>query len=518
VSRGDDAPAPDPARAAGRGGLGIAGAKLYFILTGLVQQVALKHIVGLGAYGDLGDVQSLASVAYNPVVAGSIQGVSRAVSSSPAAEQAAAHRRAVLVHWAAVAPVGAVLFFAAPALARSKLVPHLAVPLQLAAGVLVAYGMYAPLVGALNGRRRFGWQAALDVVAATIRTAGLLAGAWLFVSAGLGVEGALGGFVVAATLMIAAALAAAGLGERGPGGPPAGRYLAFVAPVVGGQLLINLLMQADLQLLGRFAGEAALAGALAPDAAGPIKGAYRAAQLFCFLPYQLLLSVAFVLFPLLATAQRDADRAAIARYVREGVRVALVVAGCIVSVTAALPAPLLRLVFGADAAALGADAMGVMAIGLGAFALFGVLTTVLNSLGRERLSAALTAGALALVVALSFALVRDQPLGAALLTRAAAATSVGLVTATLLAALFVRRAAGAAIAPAALARVAAGIAAAILVGRAVAPALAPYGAPVAALGGAQLVLLVYLGCLVATGELTRADLALARRVLGPRAS
>ena len=45
-------------------------------------------------------------------------------------------------------------------------------------------------------------------------------------------------------------------------------------------------------------------------AADALAGAYGVAQLFCFLPYQLLLSVTFVLFPLLASAKRETDEAA----------------------------------------------------------------------------------------------------------------------------------------------------------------------------------------------------------------
>ncbi len=43
------------------------------------------------------------------------------------------------------------------------------------------YGLYTPLVGALNGQRRFLNQAVLDVIAATLRTVGLIVGSWWFV-------------------------------------------------------------------------------------------------------------------------------------------------------------------------------------------------------------------------------------------------------------------------------------------------------------------------------------------------
>ncbi len=46
----------------------MAGAKVYFILVGLVQQVALKAVLGLQGYGDLSTVLAAASSTYNPIV------------------------------------------------------------------------------------------------------------------------------------------------------------------------------------------------------------------------------------------------------------------------------------------------------------------------------------------------------------------------------------------------------------------------------------------------------------------
>ncbi|MEM1030792.1 MAG: lipid II flippase MurJ, partial [Myxococcota bacterium] len=281
-------------------------------------------------------------------------------------------------------------------------------------------------------------------------------------------------------------------------------HLRFLAPLFGGQLALNLLFQSDLQLLGRFAADAALREGSAATAADTLAGAYRNAQLFCFLPYQLLLSVTFVLFPLLATAHRDRDRAAVARYVQTGVRLALILAGAMVSVTAGLSRPLLVLVFGADSADLGAPAMPIMAVGLGAFALFGILVTVLTSLGRERMSAALTVAALGLVAGLCAGLLRGQAFGPDLLLRTALATGIGLVLATLGAALAVRRVAGAVAPPATLVRVVLAVTLAASLGHAL-PAAGRLVTPVYAI----VVAAVYATLLTLTRELGRDD---ARRV------
>ena len=108
-------PSHDVARTAGRGGLAVAFAKIYFIVTGLAQQIALPKLVGLDGYGALGTALSFASICYNPITSMSIQGVSRAVAQSPGHEPAAI-RRTLIVHVVVAAIFGA--FFSVSCLVR----------------------------------------------------------------------------------------------------------------------------------------------------------------------------------------------------------------------------------------------------------------------------------------------------------------------------------------------------------------------------------------------------------------
>jgi stage V sporulation protein B len=503
--------APDVARTAGRGGLAVAFAKIYFIVTGLVQQIALPRIIGLDGYGALGTALSITSVTYNPVIGTSIQGVSRAVARAPG-DEAAALRRTLVIHVALSTALAAAFFVLAPKLAVVIGAPHVEGALRILSAVIFVYGMYTPLVGALNGSRRFVHQAALDVTAATLRTVGIVAGAYVLSKAGneslAGVEGAAWGFVAGAIVVFVAALVLVGVGRSGPGGPSVLRHLAFIAPLFVGQVLLNFLLQADLTLLRAFAAEAATKTGLSPMAADPYVGAYRATQLFAFLPYQLLIAVTFVLFPMLARAGASPDRTNVKEYVATGLRLSLIIAGVMVSVTAGLSEPLLKLVFGPEAALHGARALSLLAVGFGAFAIFGILTTILNSLGGELSSTLVTFAAAALVVLSCFVWVRGTPLSDELLLRTAAATSAGIGVATLAASFLVRRAAGGLVPIRVVARVLAATLAAALLGRFLssAPTLL---VPVLAL----VVALTYAGVLVLLRELGASDLALVKRVV-----
>jgi len=504
------AAATDVARTAGRGGLAVAFAKVYFIVQGLVQQIALPRVLGLDGYGAWSTVNSIASITYNPVISMSIQGVSRSIAAADPAEQPAALRSALKIHaWFALI-FGVGFFLLSPGITRWAGAPHVTLGLKILSACMVLYALYAPLIGALNGQKRFLWQAGFDVLAATTRTVGLVGGAWYLAGRGLGVEGAASGFVLGLFFVFALSLGVVGVGRAGRG-VSTGAYLGFVVPVLLGHVLLNLLLQADLTMLRRFAADAALAAGLPITAADPLVGAYRATQLFSFLPYQLLISVNFILFPMLASAVRDRDTAAVARFVRTGMRIALVIAGAMVSVTAGLPHALIRLVFGQEAAELGARSLGLLAIGFGTFALFGVMTTVLNSLKRELAGMAVTGFAAAAVVALCFLRVRGTEFGEELLFRTATATSIGLGLAALGAAFLVHRAAGAVAAPITVLRVVAATAAAITVGRQL-----PVSGPVSTIGGALGVGVVYLVALVAARELTGRDLELVRGIIAKR--
>jgi stage V sporulation protein B len=501
----------DVTRTAGRGGLAVAFAKVYFIFVGLVQQIALPRLLGLDGYGALASALSIAGITYNPVTTTSIQSVSRAVAQSTPETQAGTIRRVFTVHAVFAVLLAGGFFSLAPTIAEMMGARHVVGSLRILSGVMLMYGLYTPLIGVLNGQRKFVSQAALDVIAGTLRTVGLITGAFVFAPYHLAVEGATGGFVVGACLILTAALFLVGIGKRGKSSISVRAHLIFALPVLLGQVLFNLLLQADLTLLRRFASQAALAHGLPAAAADPLVGAYRATQFFSFLPYQLLIAVTFILFPMLASAARDGDRAAVARYVRTGVRLALVLAGMMVSVTAGLSDQLLYLVFGAEAASLGGASLQLLAIGFGGFAIFGVLTTVLNSLKHERESVIVTGVAVTLVITLCYLRVRGAPFGAHLLLYTAQATAAGLFVATLSAAFFVYRAAGAVAPPLTLVRVLLGVGVAATLGR-----LLPHAGKIVTPVYAVLVALAYLLILLVTRELAAADLVTWRAVAAKR--
>jgi stage V sporulation protein B len=514
------------ARTAGRGGLAVLTAKVFFIATGFVQQPLLQRAIGLADYGLLSRVLAVSNVFNNVVVSSSTQGVSRTVAAAGAAERYA-FRGALRVHFLIAAAAGILLAATAPLASHFEHAPQMLAPLLVMTGVLFIYGVYAPLVGYLNGKGLFGRQAALDIAAATFRTFFVIGLGWLFAkrfdlfatTLGTlpGVLGATIGAVSAAVGVFLIALRWTGTGTRFDGNvdrskvPTFRTYLPLLLPVMVGQLFTNGLMQADILLLGRYLSISASDAGTSAQAANEWIAVYRASQLFAFLPYQMLFSVTQVLFPMLARAKAE-DPSRIPELVARGCRIGAIVCGLLVVIVVALPTTLLHFAYGADVAMRGATTLRVLALGQAAFAILGLATTVLVSLGRERTALTLTAVALGLLVTLCAVLVPRAAFGMPQLETTAAAATLALTCALVVGVRTVRKAAGAFVPWKTAVRVGACVLAAFALG-CVTPALSKWLTPFVAAGvGISYVLL-----LIVTGELGKSDLALVLSIAGRKA-
>lgn len=531
----ENAGANEEQKQAGRGGLAVLVAKVFFILTGLVQQALLPRAIGRADYGALARVFAVSNVFNNVVIASSTQGVSRTVAAAGAHEREAL-RATLRAHIIIALAATALLLGAAPLVARLQGAPEVLAPLVAMAGVLAVYGIYAPLVGYINGRRMFTRQSALDMAAATLRTGGMLGVGWFMVhksaaiatAAGTlpGMLGATLGAVVAAALVLLLALRWTGTGKsfaspRPAGVPTMGVYLRLIVPVMIAQLFVNGLMQSDIFMLGRYLslGSLQIASPLTPGgrvaeaatAANEWLAVYRACQLFAFLPYQLLFSVTQVLFPMLARAKQEEGDARVAELVSRGSRIGAIVCGLMVTVIVAMPESLIRLAYDAEIAAAGGPALRILVLGQAAFAMLGLATTILVSLGRERAAMSLTAIALALLIGGCMTLVPGAAFGHAQVMAAATAAASALGVSLVLGVLTARRAAGAFVPWKTALRVGMCIAGATVLGL-----YLPRFGKLMTLVIAPALAAAYVVTLVATGEIGKDDLAMVLAIVRPK--
>lgn len=416
------------ARNAGRGLLSIVGAKVWFIVTGYAVQLVLPRLLGSPEkFGFYATAMTDVSILNNVLIAATVQTVSKKVSEDES-RAGLALRQGLLLQAAWGGAIGLALFVLAPVIATYvKLNPAQASLYRTAAAVVLAYALYAAIVGWLNGRHRFATQAKLDMTFSTLRSALILGGAGL----GFGALGAFTGFATAAVVILLIALAVARTGEPGQHSPWR-TWIVFMAPLWLYQACLNGILQLDVSILSRTAIAASLAAGTAAEEASRVgdrlAGFYRAAQTFAFVPYQLILSVTFVVFPLVAKATSGGDSEAARATIRRAMRFSLLVLLAFAAPMAGAAEGVIRVAYTAEYLPA-AQALRVLVLGLVPFALFVIAATAVSGAGRPLISALIAAVSLAVLVVAVRGLIELSGPGEAALVAAATGTSIAALVA-----------------------------------------------------------------------------------------
>lgn len=493
---------------AGRGVLYISIAKIYFMFAGAAIEFALPSILGRFGFGAYGFINQWASNVNNVVVTGTIQAVSRYTAADP--ERADDVKAAGLrMHLMLGLPLAILLALSAPLWAYLAHDPGKTGLLSLAPAVVGCYAFYTVFVGSANGTRQFHKQAALDMTSATLRAGGIIGAALL----GLGVFGVIAAWVAVSGAMLVIAAIVVGL----PRGNLRAGQVAPMARFLGGLalylIILNFLMSADQFLLKRLSAEWFHAhpewlathggGADAATQADGQVGFYRAVQTFARLPYQLMLAVTFVIFPLVSRSTFEGDAEKTRGYVRTTMRYSLIAAGAMGVALAANSTGILSVPYPREYAVEGGLALLILALGNVAFALFSIGGTILNGAGRTGDTIVVAAATLVLlVVGLWIGIPRCHP-GAEMLTVCAATSAAAMVLAAAGTGWQLLRRFGAFVPLLTIARVVLAGAAAIAVGQ----KLETHG-KIMALAELVLAALIYAAVLVGTRELGRADLGM----------
>jgi stage V sporulation protein B len=507
----------DGARRAGRGILSMSGSKLYFVIAGYAVQLLMPRLLGSPeAFGFFATGMSLVSILNNVLIVATIQVVSKRISED-ATRAPQTLRQALIVQLVIGLGFASLLLAGAEPLARRVMLDPLLTPLfRWSALVVFSYALYAALIGALNGSQNFLGQAKFDVTYTTLRSAGMLGAAAL----GFGAVGAFGGFALAAVLVLVAAVAVVGLGKPGAAfsgtavEKPWKKWVALMAPLWLYQLCLNIVLQIDTSLLKRTVAELTIATGTSPTAAAELAsryvGFYRAAQTFAFVPYQLILSVAFVIFPMVSEATSLGREDHARSYIQGALRFSLLVLLAIAAPIAGASESVLRLVYPSSYLA-GGSALAMLSIGMVCFALFVIGATIMSGAGRPGISASIASVAVVIVLIGNVTLVRMAGVGEDTLLAAASGTTLGTVLALIAIGVAVFMRFGAFIPPLTAARslISAGC------GFGVARVLAGHSklaALVALMAGG----LCYVIVLVATRELGRTELQAIERVIRGR--
>ncbi len=489
----------DVAVVAGRGALFIGFAKLYFMLSGFVQQWGLPKLIDSASFGAFSVVNNVISIVNNTMVQATVQAVSKFTAEDDA-RAGAVQRASLRMQVVLGAAITLVMLLGAPLIAGFVKAPGYTSYFRIAALIPFLYGIYAVFVGSANGLRRFHVQASFDVGFATMKTILLLGCAVLW-----HVAGAFAGFVSAAVVILVVSSQVMKLSATGEAFPP-GKLARYMGAVSVYALLLNVALNYDSPLLHHFAGTAADA-----TVAARLVGHYQALRTLALLPYQALLVVTFVIFPLVSRATFEADRDATRSYVTQTLRYALILAGVMGIALAARPAALLAIIYKPEYGE-GYLALPVLVAGECCLALLAVACAILNASGHTRASVSIMVTTVVVGSVAAALLVPHAPLGSEMLMAAATATALGMVTGCVVAIVYLRARLGGAVPAATVARVAAALAAGALAAR-----LVPGHGKLVGLAATILSAVAYVAVLLVTREFGPEDRAKFARVLRRKA-
>jgi PST family polysaccharide transporter len=484
---------------AGRGAIFIGFAKIFFMIAGSLQRLLLTWAwKGQAAlFGDFAVVNNFISIVNNTVVQATVQAVAKFTAEDDA-RAGAVQRTALRMQVVLGVVLFLALFAGAPFIASLEKQPGFTRYFRIAAFIPLIYCVYAVFVGTANGLRRFRVQASFDVGFSTAKTILLLGGAVLWQ-----VSGAFAGFVAAAVFILVVAFRTIGLpGAREPFSMR--RLVGFMSGVSIYAVLINVALNYDLLLLRHFATSRAGVDAIT---AATIAGNYEALRTFALLPYQALLVVTFVIFPLVSRATFAADREATRAYVTQTMRYALILAAVMGVVLGARPEALFGVIY-SPAYRAGAPALPILAGGQCCLALLAVACAILNAAGKTRATVSLMVLTLAVgATSLAVFVPRAVP-GTPMLVTAATATATGMAVGLVGAIVILRAQLGGAFPLPTVLRVAAAMLAAIVAAR-----LVPGHGKIVGLLVMALAAIAYVVVLVATREFGPEDRAKFAKVL-----
>ena len=415
-SQGESSPQPDndTAKTAGRGFLIITAAKVWFLITSAVIQLGLPILISPEQFGIFKIVTEWVGWINMVMITGTLHAVSKLISEQPERARVVVNM-AVKMQCMLAVPIAGLYALGSPLIAHHwyDAAETLAPLMQLSALIILFYGFYAIFVGYFNGLKQFARQASLDFTFSTVKLIGIIG----LVLLGFGVWGAVVGFVAAAGIIffVAAVWVTIRMRRRTDQTEPEdkqeaktafGRLLSYLVLIMLYTFALNGLMRVDLLILPGVASNipehlAGMTPSLFELMSNTFAGVYGASLNIARIPYQGVIAVTFVIFPLISEATFQEDRERTREYIRSTLRYCIIMIG----VAAML------LAFNADGIVGGlyapvyghaAGALAMLSVAIIFFALLYVTSTMIIGSGHPKVAFGIMAISLAISGVLNF--------------------------------------------------------------------------------------------------------------------
>ncbi|KAF0244865.1 MAG: membrane protein involved in the export of O-antigen and teichoic acid [bacterium] len=376
-----------------QGTIYITAAKLYFIVSSYAIYFALPRLISSELFGIYGFVISIVSIINVVLVTGTQQTVSKFVSED-FRKADSIKKQALKLQTIIASTITLVYFFSAPLIANIFNDPALIRPLQISALIPMFYSLYAVYVGYLNGQRKFLPQAILDCTYSTLKAAGIIILALITSS----VNGAIFGFGVAVIIAFLLAPFVSGQSTNQEKGKiSVTTFLKFQSELLGAILVSNLLQRADLILIKKY---------ISTDSviANQMAGYYTALMTIAGVTYQAIVSVAFIIFPIISKASFEQQKDEVKSYIRQITKYTFMLMALSATVFSSNARVVLEVLYNKEYT-IGAEALTIAAYGLMFFGLIYILTTIISSSGKPRISLIVAVITLAFSISINILLI-----------------------------------------------------------------------------------------------------------------
>jgi len=284
----------------------------------------------------------------------------------------------------------------------------------LALTISLFYSVYAVLIGSFNGRKEFKKQAVFDMIYSTLKVGSIAVA--LF--AGFKLKGLFAGWIFATVIIVVLSFLKSENKIKNP--QVQIKYtelIKYSLPIMISQAFFYVLLNIDTWMLGFLSeSEDVLVNG----------GNYLTVTTISRIPYQIVISVTFIIFPFLSELSKLKEKKSINDYITNTFRYALLTASPFVILISVYPEIFLKVIYGKSFIENG-KFLSILVVGILFLSLFMINNTIITALGNPRINVFIMIFIIPLSVFLNYRFITLKGMGGLVIS-----TSISFFTAWLM--------------------------------------------------------------------------------------
>ncbi|MFH1860990.1 MAG: flippase, partial [bacterium] len=412
----------DPRHALIKGTIYLTIGQIVFVISSYTLHIGLARYLGPEGYGVFGVILYLTIMARSLVNRGIPQSVSKYIAENE--EHAIAIKnKGLFIQIVFSIFITIIYFCCAPILGQVLHDPSLVPYIQLSAFNIPFFGMYMIYIYTLNGKRWFGYQAMVGIIHDTLLPLIIIAA----ILCGFSLNGAIMGLILTAIIgcvvghLYCRFKPNNNLPEGLPPLPhfPSSKIISFAIPVTIFAIFTSALLNIDLLLVKVILKDNIQAGF------------YAASMSLSVTPFFISIALSRSIFPAIAMSVADNNHSLTRQYIRHSLKLLLIWMIPVVAIVSATSREIILLIYSTPYLPA-AMPLSILIIGLGAFTIYLILTTIITAGDNPKISMWLNIVVLIIDVIINLCLIpRYGIIGAAI------ATSISIIIGAIISAIYV---------------------------------------------------------------------------------